>query len=164
AKSNLDVNPKFVRVPLESEQLYNFPFCIFSGEGRFSLTDAQRENLYNYLTQGGFILASPGCSDKAWDESLRKEVKLVFPEYELRKIPMTHNVFRVIYNIPALHDKKGNTVLVEGLFIKGRLAMVYSQEGLNDVRNAKGCCCCGGNEIQEAQNVNVNILIYSLLH
>ena len=37
--------------------------------------------------------------------------------------------------------------MLEGLEINGRLVMVYSKEGLNDVANAKGCCCCGGNEI-----------------
>ena len=42
--------------------------------------------------------------------------------------------------------------------------MVYSQEGLNDVGNAKGCCCCGGNEIMQAAAVNLNVLVYALLY
>jgi hypothetical protein len=53
---------------------------------------------------------------------------------------------------------------VEGLEINGRLAFVYSKDGLNDVANAKGCCCCGGNMIMEAVAVNVNVFTYALLY
>ena len=28
----------------------------------------------------------------------------------------------------------------------------------------EGCCCCGGNEIENSLEVNVNILVYALLH
>jgi hypothetical protein len=40
--------------------------------------------------------------------------------------------------------------------------VLYSQDGLNDTSNTQGCCCCGGNEITNAEQINVNILIYSL--
>ena len=48
--------------------------------------------------------------------------------------------------------------------INGRLAVVYSKDGLNDVGNAKGCCCCGGNMITESVLVNVNAFAYALLY
>ncbi len=41
--------------------------------------------------------------------------------------------------------------------------VLYSQDGLNDTSHAQGCCCCGGNEITNAEEINVNILVYSLL-
>ena len=50
------------------------------------------------------------------------------------------------------------------VFINGRLALVHSPEGLNDAHSAKGCCCCGGAEISEARQVNVNAVAYALLH
>ena len=77
---------------------------------------------------------------------------------------MEHPIFSLVYKVTALHLKSGGTTRLEGLFIGERLVMVYSKEGLNDVSNAKGCCCCGGNEIKESQKMNVNILTYSLLH
>ena len=164
ADTTLDVAPKFVRVPLGSPNLFKFPFCIFSGEGGFTLTKTQRENLRQYILQGGFILASPGCSDDAWDRAFRREFKLCFPDYTLESIPMSHPIFSLVFELDTLHDKKGNKVLVEGMIVDERMALVYSHEGLNDVGNAEGCCCCGGNEIREAQKVNVNIITYSLLH
>ena len=49
------------------------------------------------------------------------------------------------------------------LTINGRVVLVYSREGLNDARNAKGCCCCGGDQINEGEQVNVNLITYALL-
>ena len=52
---------------------------------------------------------------------------------------------------------------VKRAFLGKRLGVLYSQDGLNDTSNTQGCCCCGGNEITNAEQINVNILIYSLL-
>ena len=35
---------------------------------------------------------------------------------------------------------------------------------LNNASNAKGCCCCGGNELSKSREINVNALTYALLH
>jgi hypothetical protein len=48
--------------------------------------------------------------------------------------------------------------------VNGRLAILYSPEGLNNARNAKGCCCCGGNELRNSREINVNALIYALVY
>lgn len=163
-ETHLKVAKKFLSLRLDSDALFDSPFCVFSGEENFALTQKERNNLRQYLCNGGFILSSPGCSDEKWDKSVRKEIKLAFPEYDLVKIPMTHPVFSVVNQLPRLVDKNGKAVLLEGLEINGRLAMIYSKEGLNDVAHAKGCCCCGGNEIRDPARVNVNIFTYALLY
>ncbi len=162
--TNLDVGKNFVPVKAESDTLFNFPFLVWSGQDSFTLTPKERDNLRRYLSNGGFIVSSPGCSDANWDKSLRRELQLMFPDKKLDSIPMTHPLFSTALNIPRLTDKGGKSQLVEGLEINGRLAMVYSREGLNDVKNAKGCCCCGGNEIMQAAQVNLNALVYALLY
>jgi hypothetical protein len=47
--------------------------------------------------------------------------------------------------------------------LAGKLVLIYSQDGLNDTANTSGCCCCGGNEIANAEQVNVDILAYALI-
>jgi hypothetical protein len=163
-QTNLNIGRNFIPVRLDSELLFNYPFCVFSGEDSFTLTENERENLRRYLLKGGFLLASPGCSDAKWDRAFRRELKLAFSEHELTRIPMSHPVFSTVHNITRLVDKGGKPVLVEGLELDGRLVMIYSKEGLNDVGNAKGCCCCGGNEIRESAKVNVNIFTYAVLY
>jgi hypothetical protein len=164
AKTHLEVGKTFVPVRLDADSLFDFPFCVWSGEDTFTLTQKERANLRRYLMNGGFILYSPGCSDPRWDAALRKELKLIFPEQQLAKIPMSHPLFSTVFKIPVLTDKKGKSVQVEGLEINGRLVMIYSADGLNDVGNAKGCCCCGGNMITESALVNVNAFTYALLY
>jgi len=162
--TNLRVKPGFTPVRLDSDDLFNYPFCVMSGNDNFSLSQKERKQLRQYLMAGGFLLASPGCSDKQWDASFRQEIKLCFPEYQLTKIPMTHPIFSIVNSITRLVDKYGNPVYIEGLEINGRLVMVYSKEGLNDVAHAEGCCCCGGNEIQDPALVNVNVFTYAALY
>lgn len=155
---------KFIPVQLSSPELFDIPFIIFSGEGNFSLTEAERENLRTYLNSGGFILASPSCSNNQWEQSFRNELKLCLPEHSLDEIPMTHPIFNIVHKIDRLLDKKGKPAALQGMTIKGRLAVVHSPEGLNDVKYAKGCCCCGGNEIRDPAHVNINILAYAVVY
>jgi hypothetical protein len=163
-QTNLRVNRKFCPVRLDSEALFDYPFCAMSGNETFSLPTKEREQLRKYLTQGGFLLVSPGCSDEKWDKSFRQEIKVCFPDHPLQKIPMTHPIFSVVNAIPRLTEKHGKTVFLEGVEINGRLALVYSPDGLNDVEHASGCCCCGGNEIQDPARVNVNVFAYAVLY
>jgi hypothetical protein len=163
-QTNLRVAPNFYPVKLDSDELFDTPFCVFSGDKTFTLTQHERDNLKKYLRDGGFILASPSCSDEHWDASFRREIKLCFPELALGRIPMSHPIFSVVNKISRLTDKYGRAGMIEGLEIDGRLAVVYSKDGLNDVSHAEGCCCCGGNQITECLNVNVNVLTYALLY
>ncbi len=162
--TNLKVAKNFCPVKLSADALFDFPFCVMSGNEPFTLTQKERDNLRKYLSYGGFLLASPGCSDAKWDKSFRTEMKLCFPDVPLKKIPMNHPIFSIVNSISRLTEKSGKQVMLEGLELNGRLVMIYSTEGLNDVGNAKGCCCCGGNEIREAARVNVNVFTYALLY
>jgi hypothetical protein len=163
-QTSLHTGRNFVPVRLDADNLFDFPFCVWSGEENFVLTKKERENLRKYLLGGGFILSSPGCSDPNWDTALRRELKLVFPEYQLARLPMSHPVFSTVNQITRLTDKHGAPAFVEGMEVNGRLVMVYSKDGLNDVSNAQGCCCCGGNMIAESVLVNVNVFTYALLY
>lgn len=163
-ETTLNPAKKFSAVKLGTKDVFKFPFTVFSGEDTFALTTQERKNLTKYLKNGGFVLASPGCSDKKWDKSFRNELKICFPDLKLKKIKMSHQIFSTVYKIPSLHLKHGGTALVEGLEYNGRIVLIYSKEGLNDVSHAKGCCCCGGDQIKECEKVNVNIFTYALLN
>ncbi len=164
--SHIRTSRRFNQVQLESESLYLHPFAVMTGEGRFRLTDLERQNLRNYLLAGGFIVASSGCSNHLWDQSFREEIALVFPELKLERLPMTHPIFHTVYDIDHLIAKKtAGEPYLEALVVEGRIVLVYSQDGLNDTANAApNCCCCGGNEIRNARQVNVNLLAYALTH
>jgi len=163
-QTNLRVNQKFCPVRLDAEAVFDYPFCVMSGNENFTLSQKERQQLRKYLMHGGFLLVSPGCSDAKWDKSFRQEIKLCFPQHALKLISMSHPIFSLVNQIPRLTDKHGRLAMLEGLEINGRLVLVYSKEGLNDVAHAKGCCCCGGNELRDPARVNVNVFTYAVLY
>ncbi|MEX2671340.1 MAG: DUF4159 domain-containing protein [Phycisphaeraceae bacterium] len=166
AETHVTTARSFDAVHLESEELYDFPFAIMTGEGAFTLTPDQRENLRSYLTNGGFLVASAGCSSQPWKSSFRREIARVFSDVALEPIPSDHAVFSTVYEIDELKTKRTNvTGELEGLIVDGRIVAIFSEQGLNDTANAgSNCCCCGGNEITNARQMNVNLLTYALTH
>lgn len=162
--THIDTDPQFAPVKLGSDTIYDYPFAIMTGEGTFTLQEQERRNLVAYLRKGGFLLASAGCSSQEWNRSFRAEMARIFPDLQLRKIPMDHPLFRTVFSIQTIALKNGGTAQLEGLEMNGRIVLVYSPEGLNDTPSVKGCCCCGGNEIKNSHEINVNIFGYSVLH
>jgi hypothetical protein len=158
--SAISTSRRFHAVKLRSEDIYEFPLLIMTGEGEFELPDVERENLRRYVERGGFLLASAGCSSQAWDNSFRKEMAAVFKDEPLKKIGADHPLFHTVYEITKLDSPRS----LEGISLDDRLAIVYSSDGLNDTAHTQGCCCCGGSEIRNAIQVNVNILAYALMY
>lgn len=164
-ETNCQPQRKFSSVRLAKDDMFKYPFAIMTGEGAFKLLSKERQVLKSYLTRGGFLLASAGCSSKEWDRAFRLEIKKIFPDKKMTKITLSHPIFHSVFDISAIKLKKGGKTHLEGLVIDGKIVMIYSPEGLNDTGNSgKNCCCCGGNEIKNSQEINVNIFTYALTH
>lgn len=166
-ETHIRTNPGFDEVYLDSEELFDYPFAVMTGEGSFTLTEDQIVNLQDYLIGGGFLVASAGCSSKPWNKSFRKLMAEAFPDLQMTKLDVEHPIFHSVYDITQSRYKTGGPKLphVEALEVDGRVVMVWSPDGLNDTANAAPeCCCCGGNEVKSARKLNVNILAYALTH
>lgn len=164
-KTSIATERRFKAVKLSDDELFKIPFVIMTGESEFNLTVKERENLKKYLQNGGFLLASASCSNESWSKSFEREIKAIFGNDCLKDIPLSHEIFRTVFTIKDLKlSHAGPETLLKGLTHNGKIVVVYSKEGLNDSSHAEGCCCCGGNEIQNALEINANILAYALLH
>ncbi len=163
--SSISTSRRFHAVKLASDELFEFPLVIMTGEGTFELPDAERQNLRKFIEGGGMLLASASCSSPDWDRSFRAEMARVFPAHPLAPLTMNHPVFHTVYDIGELKGIHGQQVRpLEGVTVTGRLGVIYSSDGLNDTAHTQGCCCCGGNEITNDAQINVNILAYALLY
>jgi len=162
--SSISTSGHLHAVKLAENELFSYPLVIMTGEGAFNLTDRERDNLRRFLERGGMLLASAGCSSADWDRSFRREMSAVFPQQPMQPLSMDHPIFHTVYDIGELRAKHGQPKPLEGIRIENRIAVLYSQDGLNDTSHAWGCCCCGGNEITNSIDVNVNILAYALTH
>lgn len=167
-ETHIQTEPHFRRVRLDSRDLRNFPFAVMTGEGSFALTEKERVQMRYYLTHGGFILASAGCSDPDWVRSFRAEFARLFPGQQMTRLKLDHPLFRMVYKIDSLATTHGrnspNGASLEAYIRRGRIVLVFSSDGLNDTAHAENCCCCGGDEIDRAEFINVNVLAYALLH
>ena len=163
-ETEISTSRRFHAVKLAGEQIYEFPLLIMTGEGDFRLSDGERESLRRYVERGGFLLASAGCSSTEWDRAFRREMAVVFPDHPLSPIEMDHPIFHTVYDIGELGSKHSTAQPLVGVSLAGRLGVVYSPDGLNDTGHTEGCCCCGGNELRNAIEINVNILAYALTY
>lgn len=156
---------RFKSVRLNSDELFEYPFVVMTGESFFMLSATERKNLEDYLRKGGFLLASAGCSNSDWDRGFRNEMNRIFGSDALQSIEPTHPVFRTVHKIDKLKlNHPGEEAKLEGIALNGKLVAIYSRHGLNNTANTHGCCCCGGNELTNSLEINVNILVYALLH
>lgn len=166
-ETNIKTNRRFFPVQMQSDELFDYPFAVMTGEGAFTLSKDQRETLKDYLNYGGFVIASAGCSSRPWNESFKNEMAGIFPDAELVQLEAKHPIYHTVYDITSSKYKSGANKLPElyALELEGRVVMVWSPDGLNDSGNAgPNCCCCGGNEVKSAKQLNVNILAYALTH
>ncbi len=164
-KTSIPTERRFRAVKLSSQELFEYPFVIMTGESSFHLSKKERNNLKEYLTSGGFLLASAGCSNPDWDRSFRREIRSMFPEHSMQTVETTHPVFHTVYDIKELKPwHPAPPPKVAGLEHDNKLVVLYSPQGLNDTAHTDGCCCCGGNEILNSLEMNVNIFVYALTH
>ncbi|MBI3986485.1 MAG: DUF4159 domain-containing protein [Lentisphaerae bacterium] len=164
-ETTIPTERRFKTVKLGSEELFQYPFVMMTGESNFHFSTQERENMKKYLTRGGFLLASAGCSNKEWDRAFRREMRSIFDDKALKKLDMTHPLFRTVHEIKALKlTHGGENARLEGVEWNGKLVVIYSPQGLNDTAHSEGCCCCGGNEIGNSLEMNVNIFVYALLY
>ncbi len=163
-KTSINTARRFRAVRLDNDELFRFPFVVMTGEGNFTLSAKERENLKKYVESGGFLLASAGCSDPDWDKAFRREMDAIFGASSLQAVPMSHPVFSTVFPITALEaGKKPTSGHLDGVSVNGKLVIIYSGDGLNDSANSRNCCCCGGSELGNALQINANILSYALL-
>jgi len=176
------IEPRLTPIALLSPALPAAPIGVMTGEGFFELDAGQRAALRAWLTNGGFLIASSGCSSPDWGLSFRREVEAMFPgegEARLEPLAPTHAVFDTIYHIRALQrtapPRAADADLpepppavidaspLEGLTIDGRLCLVFSPDGLNDTASFGGaCCCCGTGEVIHARQMMANLVAFAL--
>ena len=123
------LTPKVGVVDVGSAEIVNYPFVHMTGHGNvvFSANDIQ--NLRNYLTSGGFLHID---DNYGMDAFIRKEIKKIFPNNNLVEIPSNHPIFQAPYSftngLPKIHEHENNKPQAFGVFIEGRLVLLYSFE------------------------------------
>ena len=128
-RTALRTAPREMTVRLTDEELWDVPYLYMTGHGNVRFADAELGILRRWLAQGGFLHVD---DNYGMDESIRRELRRVFPDQELVDVPLDHPVYRLVYpfprGIPKIHEHDGKPAQGLGLFIDGRLVVFYSYE------------------------------------
>ena len=126
-KTLISKNPTSVSVG--SSDLFNFPIVFMTGHGNVFFSDKEAENLRQYLISGGFLHIS---DNYGLDKYIRVQLKKVFPQSELKEIPISHPIFNQTFTfnkgLPKIHEHNKKVPQGFGLFFKGRLVCFYDYE------------------------------------
>ena len=126
---NTKINNKVATVEPSSSELFLYPFIHMTGHGNVVFSSNEIQNLRNYLMAGGFLHID---DNYGMDEFVRKEIKKLFPDNSLVEIPKSHPIFQGPYafpnGLPKIHEHDNKQPQAFGIFIEGRLALLYTYE------------------------------------
>jgi len=124
-----DFSSDYAVVEVGSAELYNFPFVHMTGHGNVVFSDAEAENLRNYLIGGGFLHID---DNYGMDPYVRTAMKKVFPETEFIELPFEHEIYQQKFafqnGLPKVHKHDDKPPQGFGLFWEDRLVCFYSFE------------------------------------
>jgi len=116
-------------VRLEDATLWDLPYLYMTGHGNVLFSEREVIVLRRYLQQGGFLHVD---DNYGMDESIRREIRRVFPDAELEEVPLDHPIYRLVYpfpsGIPKIHEHDGKPAQGFGIFLQDRLVLYYSYE------------------------------------
>lgn len=123
------LNTRTAVVEAGSPDLFSYPFVHMTGHGNVVFSDTDLINLRNYLTSGGFLHID---DNYGMDQYIRREIKRIFPDKELVRVPAGHEIFKGPFvfpqGLPKIHEHDGKAPDGWGIFVEGRLVLFYSHE------------------------------------
>ena len=116
-------------VEVGSKELFQYPFVHMTGHGNVVFSDAEAQNLRQYLISGGFLHID---DNYGMDKFVRLELKKVFPELEWVELPFTHPIYHQKYQfnngLPKIHEHDGKAPRGYGIIYQGKLVCFYTYE------------------------------------
>lgn len=178
--AGLDASPQRKTIPITLSELKRFPVVYMHGRYRFRLADQERDSLRDYLSRGAVLFADACCGSPRFDEGFRDLMKKMFPDNELKQIPVDHEIFQdaVGYQIDQvklreLVPSSQNAALrktvksippfLEGIEIDGRYVVIYSRYDISCALENQASLACNGYIEADAMKIAINIILYSML-
>lgn len=167
-------------VRADDKSLRKFHMAFMHGRHDFKLTASERTALQEYLSFGGTLFADSICASKEFAVAFRREMRAVFPDQSLRRIPVTDPLFsdapggydirQVKRRDPAARQAdlplrtRERTVEpeLEGIQIDGRWAVIFSPYDISCALEQHESLECRGYTREDAARIGLNVLMYTL--
>lgn len=179
-QTQLPVSPEARLIAATDEQLYDYPIVFMHGRRAFRFSAAERQALAEYLRRGGFLFADSICANPQFTESFRAELRAMFPDAKLVRVPANHpllsgefrghDVATVTLRDPQargaddpLTARQVRTApLLEALEIDGRWAVIFSPYDISCALENHASLECKGYVTADAAKIAVNVLLFAL--
>jgi hypothetical protein len=171
-RTSLRPQMKVARIKVSDKHLFRYPLVTISGDTGFKAwpqKDVTR--LRSHLAAGGtlFIDMASGSVGSAFDKSVRRLVKRLFPRRPLKTLPQKHTLFRSFYLISRFGGRVLQRASIEGVMLDDRSPVIYSVNDLHGAweRDSFGSWVHpvlpgGSSQREHAFRLGLNILFYAL--
>ena len=161
-------DPSYRLLELSDPQIFEYPFAYVSEPGEMELTQAEVENLREYVNRGGFILIDD--FDRWHMDNLREEMLRVFPDRVFERLSVDNPIFDLVYQVEDLESMapytQGPAPVYYGLVnAAGHIAIVACHN--NDLANFwewYGSPQYPLRPATDAFRIGTNLLVHSMTH
>jgi hypothetical protein len=173
-KLGLRLKPESRLIPVQFDQLVDYPLVFMHGTSRFQFTPQERSDLRAYLEAGGFIFADSVCSSPEFTSSFRQEIQeligplqLLTPSHEIWSNQYGGAIDQVTLRIRDSGVAGGfRTSLTrpefEGVEINGKLAVLFSPYDLSCAWESRTASQCTGYSHEDAIKLGIKVILYTL--
>lgn len=99
--TRVNTSPKsFKIVRFDDPEVFQFPFLYVSEPGFMALTEKEVAGLRNYINRGGFVMYDDFRGRDLIN--LQRQMKRVFPERDMVRLDVSHEIFHAFYDIETL--------------------------------------------------------------
>jgi hypothetical protein len=157
------------QVRLSSPDIHKLPILFISTGEQFDLTETEKNNLRDYIKNGGFVVADGSMRDSS-GASIMQMVRDVAGNKPLQSIPLDHPIYQTPFliggpqpgdnapiqpsNSPGRIALTDEVVGLSGVFVNGRLAILYSPKGYYGKWNS------AANDV--SLKFGVNLIMYAI--
>nr|WP_255530995.1 DUF4159 domain-containing protein [Pontibacter sp. FD36] len=170
--TTVKVNEQEKIIPLDSAELFNYPFSYMSGHRLVQFNQKERQNFETYVRNGGFVFVDD-CNhdiDGLFARSFEEQMKQIFGQSALKKIPNDHKIYSSFFTFDdgppttsfelngwgddLVHD------YLKAIEVNGRIGVLYSNKDYGcewdyDFRNKRWLA-------EDNTKFGVNIIMYAL--
>lgn len=126
-------------IPLNSEKIFEAPFCYITGHKLVQFTDQERKNFEQYVLNGGFVFADD-CNhdiDGLFAKSFEQQMVEIFGDGSLKKIPNNHPIYSCFFDFdgPPTTSQElngwGDDLVhdyLKAILINDRIGVLYSNK------------------------------------
>ena len=153
----------------DMDRLRKYPFLFMTAEGEFAkgFNKGKRENLKQYIEEGGFLLMDDCVFNERADYFYQSAFRLlneVFGPGAVQRVPNEHEVFHNVYDrsgvgMPYL---QGVNHGARGVFVGDRLAVFLCSTDLHC--GWAGCWSKGSSRYRDSIQMGINLIMYALSH